>query len=73
MSGVVDGVGLELPDAVKNAVNTMLKSGAIAYDVRELKPDPVYDTSHGEPELTVEGKFNPYSQESNAEIGRAHV
>lgn len=58
--------GTQIPDAVKNAVNTMIQNGASAYDVRELKPDPVYDTSHGEPELTVEGKFNPYSQESNA-------
>lgn len=58
--------GSQIPDAVKNVVNAQLKNGAIAYDVRELKPDPVYDTSHGEPEMTVEGKFNPYSQESNA-------
>jgi hypothetical protein len=58
--------GSPIPDAVKNAVNNQLENGATAYDVRELKPDPVYDTSHGEPELTVEGKFNPYSQESNA-------
>lgn len=58
--------GTEIPDGVKTAVTEMIKNGATAYDVRELKPDPVYDTSHGEPELTVEGKFNPYSQESNA-------
>lgn len=58
--------GSKIPDAVKHLVNEQLKNGAIAYDVRELKPDPVYDTSHGEPELTVEGKFNPYSQESAA-------
>ena len=58
--------GSPIPDAVKNAVNGAIKNGATAYDVRELKPDPVYDTSHGEPEMTVEGKFNPYSQESNA-------
>lgn len=58
--------GTEIPDAVKNVVNAQLKNGATAYDVRELKPDPVYDSSHGEPEMTVEGKFNPYSQESNA-------
>lgn len=58
--------GSKIPDAVKNLVNEQLKNGAIAYDVRELKPDPVYDTSHGEPELTIEGKFNPYSQESAA-------
>jgi hypothetical protein len=58
--------GSQIPDAVKNVVNAQLKNGAIAYDVRELKPDPVYDTSHGEPEMTVEGKYNPYSQESTA-------
>jgi hypothetical protein len=58
--------GTKIPDAVKNAVNEALKGGATAYDVRELKPDPVYDTSHGEPELTLEGKYNPYSQESTA-------
>jgi hypothetical protein len=51
---------------VKKVVNEALKGGAIAYDVRELKPDPVYDTSHGDPEMTLDGKFNPYSQESNA-------
>lgn len=58
--------GTKIPDAVKNAVNNAIKGGATAYDVRELKPDPVYDTSHGDPELTLDGKFNPYSQESNA-------
>ncbi len=58
--------GSQIPDAVKTAVSGMIKNGATAYDVRELKPDPIYDSSHGEPEMTVEGKFNPYSQESNA-------
>ncbi|MCC6337254.1 MAG: hypothetical protein IT380_25075 [Myxococcales bacterium] len=58
--------GSEIPEAVKQVVTDALKGGAIAYDVRELKPDPVYDTSHGEPEMTVEGKFNPYSQQSKA-------
>ncbi len=58
--------GSKIPDAVKNAVNNAIKGGATAYDVRELKPDPIYDTSHGDPEMTVEGKFNPYSQESTA-------
>jgi hypothetical protein len=58
--------GSQIPDAVKNVVNAQLKNGAIAYDVRELKPDPVYDSSHGDPEMTVEGKYNPYSQESTA-------
>jgi len=58
--------GSQIPDAVKNVVNKALAGGASAYDVRELKPDPIYDTSHGEPEMTIEGKFNPYSQQSNA-------
>lgn len=58
--------GSKIPDAVKNAVNEAIAGGAIAYDVRELKPDPVYDTSHGEPTMTIEGKFNPYSQEATA-------
>lgn len=58
--------GSKIPDAVKKLVNEQIKNGATAYDVRELKPDPVYDTSHGEPELTLDGKFNPYSQESSA-------
>ena len=58
--------GSEIPEAVKKAVTDAIAKGAVAYDVRELKPDPVYDTSHGEPELTLDGKFNPYSQESNA-------
>jgi hypothetical protein len=58
--------GTAIPEAVKTIVSDALKNGAIAYDVRELKPDPIYDTSHGEPEITVEGKFNPYSQQSKA-------
>ncbi|HEY1086504.1 MAG TPA: hypothetical protein VGE37_02375, partial [Archangium sp.] len=58
--------GSAIPEAVKKAVNDALKNGATAYDVREMKTDPVYDTSHGEPELTIEGKYNPYSQESRA-------
>lgn len=58
--------GSKIPDAVKEAVNKAISGGATAYDVRELKPDPVYDTSHGEGEMTIEGKFNPYSQQSNA-------
>jgi hypothetical protein len=56
--------GSPIPEAVKQVVNEQLRGGATAYDVRELKPDPVYDTSHGEPELTLDGKYNPYSQES---------
>lgn len=56
--------GSAIPEAVKKALNEQLKTGITVYDVRELKPDPVYDTSHGEPELTLDGKFNPYSQEA---------
>ena len=58
--------GSAIPEAVKTVVNDALKNGAIAYDVRELKPDPVYDTSHGDPEVTVDGKFNPYAQDQQA-------
>ncbi len=56
--------GSPIPDAVKALVNEQVKAGVVVYDVRELKPDPVYDTSHGEPELTLDGKYNPYSQEA---------
>lgn len=56
--------GSPLPEAVKRLVNEQLAAGVTAYDVRELKPDPVYDTSHGEPELALDGKYNPYSQEA---------
>jgi hypothetical protein len=58
--------GTTIPEAVKTVVREGLSRGAIAYDVRELKPDPVYDTTHGEPHVTVEGKFNPYSQSQKA-------
>lgn len=58
--------GSAIPEAVKSVVTEALKNGATAYDVREQKPDPVYDSSHGEPELTIEGKYNPYAQESRA-------
>lgn len=58
--------GSKVPDAVKALVKEQLAAGATAYDVRELKPDPVYDTSHGEGEVRLDGKFNPYAQESGA-------
>jgi hypothetical protein len=58
--------GTQIPEAVKKAVRDALADGAVAYDVRELKPDPVYDTEHGDPHVTVEGKFNPYSQSQPA-------
>ncbi len=55
--------GSPIPDAVKKYVGEAIKNDAAAYDVREVKADPVYDTSHGEPELIVDGKFNPYAQD----------
>jgi hypothetical protein len=58
--------GTPIPEAVKTAVNQMMAKGAVAYDVREMKPDPVYDTSHGEPEMTLDGKYNPYGQDQKA-------
>ena len=58
--------GTKIPEAVKNLMNAEYARGAVAYDVRELKTDPVYDTSHGEGELTVDGKYNPYGQEQRA-------
>ncbi len=58
--------GTVIPEAVKTVVRDALAKGAVAYDVREVKPDPVFDTSHGEGELIVEGKYNPYSQEQQA-------
>ena len=58
--------GTVIPDAVKKVVNDALKNGAVAYDVREMKPDPIYDTSHGDPEMTIDGKYNPYAQSQKA-------
>lgn len=59
--------GSAIPEEVKKVVRDALANGAAAYDVRELKPDPIYDTSHGpEGHITVEGKYNPYSQSQKA-------
>lgn len=58
--------GTPIPDAVKKVVNDAIAAGAKAYDVREMKGDPVYDSSHGEPEMIIDGKFNPYGQEQQA-------
>jgi hypothetical protein len=58
--------GTKLPEAVKSVMNAQYAKGAVAYDVREVKTDPVYDTSHGEGELTIDGKYNPYSQNQKA-------
>lgn len=58
--------GTKIPEAVKKAVTDAMKNGAVAYDVREMKGDPVYDTSHGEPTMTIDGKYNPYAQDQQA-------
>lgn len=58
--------GSPIPEAVKKAVTDMMAKGAVAYDVREMKGDPVYDSSHGEPEMIIDGKFNPYGQDQQA-------
>ena len=58
--------GTQIPDAVKKAVTDAMSKGAVAYDVREMKGDPVYDSSHGEPEMIIDGKFNPYGQDQQA-------
>jgi hypothetical protein len=58
--------GTPIPEAVKKVVTDAMAKGAKAYDVREMKPDPVYDASHGEPELIIDGKYNPYGQEQKA-------
>jgi hypothetical protein len=58
--------GSPIPEAVKKAVNEAIKNGAVAYDVREMKSDPVFDTSHGEGHMTIDGKFNPYAQDQQA-------
>lgn len=58
--------GTKIPDAVKKLVNDGIKNGVTAYDVREMDTDPVYDTSHGDAHLTLDGKFNPYAQEQPA-------
>ena len=58
--------GTAIPEAVKSAVSRALAGGATAYDVREMKADPVYDTSHGDPEMTLDGKYNPYAQDQKA-------
>lgn len=58
--------GSAIPEEVKKVMRDALAGGAVAYDVRELKPDPIYDTSHGEGHITAEGKYNPYSQSQQA-------
>ena len=58
--------GTAIPEEVKKVMRDALAGGAAAYDVRELKPDPIYDTSHGEGHITAEGKYNPYSQSQPA-------
>lgn len=58
--------GSPIPEAVKKVVTDAIKNGATAYDVREMKPDPVFDTTHGEGHMTIDGKFNPYAQDQAA-------
>ena len=58
--------GSPIPEAVKKVVTDALAKGAVAYDVREMKPDPVYNTEHGATEITLDGKYNPYAQEQVA-------
>lgn len=58
--------GTTLPEAVKTVMREQFAAGAVAYDVLEMNPDPVYDASHGEPVMTIEGKFNPYAQDQYA-------
>lgn len=58
--------GTAIPEDVKKVMRDAFAGGAVAYDVREMKPDPVYDTSHGDPEMTLDGKFNPYAQQQKA-------
>lgn len=58
--------GSALPEEVKQFVRDALEAGASAYDVREMKGDPVYDTEHGDAEMVIDGKYNPYAQEQRA-------
>jgi hypothetical protein len=58
--------GSAIPEEVKKVMRDALAGGSVAYDVRELKADPIYDTSHGEGHITAEGKYNPYSQSQPA-------
>jgi hypothetical protein len=58
--------GTAIPEEVKKVVHAQLAAGAKAYDVREMKPDPVYETGHAEPVMKMDGKFNPYSQDQQA-------
>ena len=58
--------GTPIKEAVKAAMKAELAKGAIRYDVREMKPDPVFDTSHGEPQMHLDGKYNPYAQDQRA-------
>lgn len=58
--------GTVIPEAVKKILNEGLRNGMTVYDVRTMKPDPVYDTTHGDPHMTIDGKFNPYAQDGEA-------
>ncbi|MBX7098949.1 MAG: hypothetical protein K1X89_14665 [Myxococcaceae bacterium] len=58
--------GNPIPDAAKAMLNAEIARGVLLYDMRELKPDPVFDTSHGEPQMHIDGKYSPYAQEQRA-------
>jgi hypothetical protein len=53
-----------IPEEVKTFVREALQNGATAYDVRQLSENPVYDTEHETPEMTVKGLYSPYPQEA---------
>ncbi len=57
--------GSKIPDAVKDLVRNALANGTLAYDVREMKSDPIFDTEH-DGGITIDGKFNPYAQDQQA-------
>lgn len=59
--------GTRIPDAVKTLMSTGIAAGNITpYDVREMDEDPVYQTDHGDPVMTLDGKYNPYAQNQRA-------
>jgi hypothetical protein len=49
---------------VKEVVRRAIAEGVLVYDVREMKPDPVFDASNEK--MTLDGKYNPYAQEARA-------
>ena len=59
--------GTVIPDAVKAVINQARANGKLVYDVRQQKADPVYDNEHGPGTMSLDGQFNPYSQQQNAD------